>query len=144
MKIIEHLAAKYDIEEYIILGANLPRMTALQMQRDTDILLFLEVESPNIPGILTGKLFEYLNSTSPIWAVGVSNKTISGKLIEDANAGIAFGKDVKLIQNRLQLFLTEKTIKPVDITHSKIKYFDRCTLAMKILDNFNIQNRELD
>ena len=51
---------KYGINDYYEYLGMLPREESLKLQYNSDAVLFLEYENPEVKGILTGKLFEYL------------------------------------------------------------------------------------
>jgi glycosyltransferase involved in cell wall biosynthesis len=56
---VSDIARKYSVNNIVEYAGFLPREVALRMQRDADALLFLEYESENVQGILTGN---YLNT----------------------------------------------------------------------------------
>lgn len=82
---------------------------AYRIQHRAGALLFLESPRPDVDGILTGKLFEYLYSRTPILAVGVSDQTVPGQLIERLQGGRVCGEDLFLIERALKELLERKT-----------------------------------
>lgn len=129
---ILELAHKFDVERWVKTNELIPREKSLAIQRDTNILLFLEYEAPGIDGVLTGKLFEYLFSKTPIWAIGISSKTLTGKIIEESNSGKAMGKDIPTIKKELQM-LIEGRKKSINEASSLIQQYTRKNLADKML-----------
>ena len=103
------LPARVGVDQYCEYAGFLPRPEALRMQRDADLLLFLEFESPGVEGILTGKLFEYLAAGPQIWSVGVGSKSSAGCMINEYGRGRAFGKDVDAIREALLETVTINT-----------------------------------
>lgn len=89
------LARQEGVEQYVQYAGFVPRQDALRMQRDADALLFLEFEAPGVEGVLTGKLFEYLFAEPPILAIGISQDSAAGRIIEKAGRGRAYGKDTE-------------------------------------------------
>ena len=128
---LRELISKYEVEEYVKYGGFISHDDALRMQRDAHVLLFLEVN--NEDGILTGKLFEYLCSGTPIWGVGVNNKIGPGKLIEQYKAGINFENDDKKILNDLKNLLIEASKKSVVVSEEVLQKYTRKYLAEKLI-----------
>jgi glycosyltransferase involved in cell wall biosynthesis len=132
-EVLKELIVQYRVGEWIKLGGFLPRIEVLRMQRDADVLLFLESEKGKKEGILTGKLFEYLASGTQIWGVGVDAGSSPGDLIEKAHAGILFGTDSTKIYEELVLLLQEQDKRPVKTNSNFLKRFDREELALQML-----------
>lgn len=76
-----------DIQDKVKIHGMVEREDALRIQRDSDILLYLESEKNNLEGVIPGKLYEYIYSRTPILAVGISDKGNAGMLIKK-NGGI--------------------------------------------------------
>jgi hypothetical protein len=119
------LAKKFNIEEYYSYVGMLPRSEALNLQYNADALLFLARETVEDKGILTGKLFEYLYIGREIWAIGVTDKSSAGTLIQETNAGICFGDDVKKIENYIEYCLANSSRDKRIKNQKKIDEFDR-------------------
>jgi len=100
------LIDKYKVSRYVKYIGRVNREYSLLMQRDADILLFLESESNE--GVLTGKLFEYLFSKTHIWAIGIREKSLVGKIIIESNNGTCLGNDIEKIKAELLKILTNK------------------------------------
>jgi hypothetical protein len=128
---------KYGVARWVRHVGLLPRSDALRMQRDAHALLFLEWDQGEIDGILTGKLYEYLYSGTPIWGIGVTEKTATGRLIQEAKAGMLFGNDGgKLAAELLRLLASGKkeiVRPPTDV----LAPFERGSLAKRLLDSVN-------
>lgn len=90
---------RYSIDETVHCYESLPREDSLKIQRDADVLIFLEDNLTNTDGILTGKLFEYMFSGTPIWTIG--RKWQPSRLVEELGFGRALGNDVQLIKKEL-------------------------------------------
>ncbi len=65
---------------------------AIEIQRSSQVLLLIEIDSKKTKCIIPGKLFEYMVSKRPILAVGPSEADIS-KLIKETNSGSFFEYD---------------------------------------------------
>ncbi|RDC62972.1 hypothetical protein AHMF7616_01571 [Adhaeribacter pallidiroseus] len=114
-------------------GGFLSRELILKMQSEAHVLLFLGFDKNKTPGILTGKIFEYLFSGTLIWAIDVDDCSAVGQIIKEAKAGILFGEDLNLLkQELLHLLKSPEKQKPqTDIIY--LKQFERAALADKML-----------
>ena len=134
---VSDLAQKYGIEKYYKYLGFLPREKSLELQYDSDAVLFLEYENPNVKGVLTGKLFEYLYLSRKIIAVGCSNNTSAGELIEKCNAGLCFGHDVAKIK---EYILGEINKKKEAVLKSHVEQGET---SHKNIDDINVFSRKL-
>ena len=132
-KTVFDLAKKFKITEYVKCQGMVARKDALRMQRDAHALLFLESDSVNAKGVLTGKLFEYINSGTQIWGVGVTEKSTAGSLILDCGCGILFGTDVGMLARELINLLEEGAKFKIKSNAKVIDRFDRKCLADRML-----------
>ncbi len=82
-------AARYQDKSFVRFYPKTTRSEILRIQSDSTFLLFLEWEDPDQKGILTGKLFEYLFSGTPIVATG-SYKSQASEIIENSGCGRYF------------------------------------------------------
>lgn len=132
-----HVLAKsvkeHKIDPWVRLLGTVPRSDALRIQRDAHALLFLEWDEGDVDGIVSGKLFEYMSSGTPIWGVGVTEKTSTGKLIRDTGTGILFGVDVAGIASELVGLLTSCKKEPAHPEPDVLARFERRTLAERLL-----------
>lgn len=133
---VSDIAQHEGVRAYVQYAGFVPRQEALRMQRDADALLFLEFEAPDVKGILTGKLFEYLFARTPIIAVGISEDSAAGRIIERTGAGHAYGKDVEKLADALLQMLQAKTRSQQDKRsglHPEIQQFSRVAQAERLL-----------
>jgi glycosyltransferase involved in cell wall biosynthesis len=72
----------------------LSRADSLAAQRDADLLLHLGWTDPKNDGWLSGKVFEYMASGTPILSVGAGPDTALGRLLALTGTGCCLGKDV--------------------------------------------------
>ena len=77
---------------------------ALQLQRSSQLLLLIEIDSEETKGIIPGKLFEYMVSERPILAVGPAGADIE-RIIKETNTGSFFLYSQK---EQIKEFLLEK------------------------------------
>jgi glycosyltransferase involved in cell wall biosynthesis len=79
----------HGLEPYLELLEYMPHSRIIKIQRQSQILLLIEINSPETRGILPGKLFEYLASKRPVLAVGPDDWE-AGDIIWEAQAGAVF------------------------------------------------------
>ena len=80
---------KCHLEEWLVLKNYVSHSEALQLQRSSQLLLLIEIDSEETKGIIPGKLFEYMVSERPIFAVGPVDADIE-KIIRETNTGSYF------------------------------------------------------
>lgn len=130
---LHELISKYGVDTWVKDYGFVSRNNALRMQRDAHGLIFLDFETPGVDGILTGKLFEYLDSGTEILGIGVTDKSTPGKLIAESGQGRNFGTDSQIIATYLKSLL-EKESKPVIAKNTEcLKKYSRKYLAEKLL-----------
>ncbi len=78
----------------VVLGY-LSHQEALFHQKNSQVLLLIEINSPDTTCIIPGKLFEYLVSERPIIAIGPKNSDIE-PIIKNTNTGVFFEYDQKV------------------------------------------------
>jgi len=133
---VPKLIADYGLSDCVEILGKLPRDSTLRIQAEADVLLFLEkqhVESRD--GVLTGKLFEYLVTGRPIWAIGITNQSMVGQMLLANSVGQAFGDDVESIKAALESAIPSGRQKSRDINADGeiCQKYNRVTLAQQIL-----------
>ncbi len=81
------LARRYGLEEALEAHGMVPRIEALRVQRESQLLLLLGMNNAADPGCYTGKIFEYLASGRPTIALGGENGVVS-QLLRESDAGV--------------------------------------------------------
>lgn len=82
----------YKIEDIFEFKGYLQHKDSVKLLQETTILLLLIDNIPNNKGILTGKLFEYLGSKKPIFAIGPTDGD-ANKIIESTKSGLMIEHD---------------------------------------------------
>jgi glycosyltransferase involved in cell wall biosynthesis len=77
------------LKDHVFLKDYVSHKEALQLQRSSQLLLLIEIDSEETKGIIPGKLFEYMISERPILAVGPKGADIQ-KIIKQTNTGDYF------------------------------------------------------
>lgn len=85
---------------------------ALELQRQSQVLLLVEIDSEETKMIIPGKLFEYMQSNRPILSIGPKNADFK-KIIEQTETGTFFDYSQKEVLKQeilslFQLYLSKK------------------------------------
>lgn len=131
---LQELIDQYEVGQYVKIHGFLSRKESLILQKNANALLFLPWNDPNVDGILTGKIFEYLFSKTPIISIGCSHLEASQKLIASFNAGISL-HSVDEIVTYLNKVLSEKPKSKTKVTTQELSLFDRRAIARSFLEN---------
>lgn len=126
--------SKFNLSNYCNLVGYVSHNEAIIFQKKSQILLLIEINSPETKSIIPGKLFEYMVSERPIIAIGPKDSDFA-EIITTTNTGVFFTYDEKerlkktilanfelYLENKLQVFpvglqqysrknLTEKLVK---------------------------------
>lgn len=80
---------KNGLESYVSLLGYIPHKEAQIAQRQSQVLLLVEIDSPETKCIIPGKLFEYMQSGRPILAFGPENADFKS-IVTSTNTGSFF------------------------------------------------------
>lgn len=130
---VTQLIERFSVGRWVKVMGFVSREAALAMQRDAHLLLFLPWNDTAVDGVMTGKLFEYLFSGTPIIAVGSKRAEASQHLILDAGAGWAF-YDVDAIKVFLIEKLTHLEKEKCQLDPALLLSYRRDILANKLLE----------
>lgn len=87
--VIESLK-KNNLYQQLILVDYLPHAEVVKLLSRSPVLLLPLNDTPNISGIVPGKLYEYLAAKRPIFAIGKTDGD-TAKIIHETNAGVIAG-----------------------------------------------------
>lgn len=129
---IPKLIENYHLQDIVKIKGFIFRKEALKVQRNAHALLFLDWNDVTVKGILTGKIFEYINSGTPILGIGSYENMDTGKVLKETGCGICLGDSVEQLVNIIKKLIHGESIPywPNDLN---IKKYSREDLAMKII-----------
>ena len=103
---VKEMVDQMKVSEWVKCIGFVSREDSLRMQRDAHALLFLPWSDTGKDGVLTGKIFEYLFSGTPIICIGGKQLDASQLLVLEAKAGQFFLHEDEIVQ-----YLTEHLSK---------------------------------
>jgi glycosyltransferase involved in cell wall biosynthesis len=130
---LKELVDKYSATGYVKIHGHVTREDALEVQKNSDLLLLLESGDDVAKGVLTGKIFEYLASGVPILSLGSKGDSAIGKLIFETCAGAVCASDVSSIKKVLLDALCGDLNRIYDPNFLEIKKYSRKTQAENLL-----------
>ena len=104
--------AHYQLNDYVANLGYVSHQQALEHQRKSQVLLLIEIDSPETKSIIPGKVFEYLVSERPIIAIGPKDSDFA-EIITSTNTGVFFtyeekDKLKKTIESYFELYFEKK------------------------------------
>jgi len=123
---------KAGLENYVDLVGYVSHQKALEYQQKSQVLLLVEIDSPDTEGIIAGKLFEYLKSNRPILAIGPKKWDVA-QIVNETNTGSVFDYTEKNQLKRLLLewFKAYQT-KELEVSSKNIEQYNRKELTKKL------------
>jgi hypothetical protein len=76
----------YNLMDHSNLVGYVDHLEAVKLQKQSQVLLLIEINSEDTKAIIPGKLFEYFNAKRPILAIGPDGSDVEG-LIHQTNTG---------------------------------------------------------
>ncbi len=111
-----------------------PHQQAIKMQRESQLLLLVEIDSVETQSIVPGKLFEYLAAKRPILAIGPKHWAV-GDILTETGAGEVFGyEDNILLKNTLLEWFGRYRSKSLNIASRNIEKYSRRELTRKMAE----------
>ncbi|NNL09453.1 MAG: glycosyl transferase family 1, partial [Croceitalea sp.] len=101
-------------------------------QRNSQVLLLLEIDAKKTQGILPGKLFEYLNARRPILAIGPEGWE-AAKIVEQTKSGMALTpQQMTDLKNVLLKWFSEFQSQGLKIQSEDIEKYSRRELTASL------------
>jgi len=106
----------------------------MQIQEDADALLLLEGSREEDRGVLTGKIFEYIASGTPILSLGSPVGSAIDRVLGNAGTGICAGTSRNKIRQFVADMIEGKLTDVFEFDVQKVRCFHRDTQSRKLLD----------
>lgn len=86
--------SEFGLKSYVNVVGYVSHEEALKAQRQSRVLLLVEIDSEDTKAIIPGKLFEYMVSETPILAIGPKDSDVE-RIIKNTNTGSYFYYDAE-------------------------------------------------
>ena len=128
---------KYNLKKCTTLIDYLAHTEVLEHQRSAQVLLLSVNNVASAKGIITGKIFEYLQANRPILAIGPSDGDLA-EIISNTNSGIVidFEDSSKLKEQILNLYSNFKN-NNLNVETKNIKQYHRKELTKQLVQIIN-------
>ncbi|TND09375.1 MAG: group 1 glycosyl transferase [Bacteroidetes bacterium] len=125
------------LEKYLNKIDYLPHREVTKFQQQCRVLLLLVNNTPNAKGILTGKVFEYMASGTPVLAIGPEDGDLA-EVMQETGCGLIAGFENKnsLREKLLQLYADYKSARTNSVS-GKVALYSRKALSEKMAAALN-------
>lgn len=125
---------KHGLEKHMNLLGYVSHETALQEQKSSQVLLLIEINSPDTKCIIPGKLFEYMVSERPILALGPVNADFE-QILKSTNTGIFFNYNEKeALKSQILMFFDAFLAKNLNVHAVGLQKYSRKSLTKDLVD----------
>lgn len=145
INVARSLAKNPDYTPFIKLVGHVPREQALIAQMSADLLLLVESPATSARGVLTGKVFEYIASGTPILSIGSLRDYEIPRLLAQTATGVSFeGHEINKLEHLILDLIKRESSPPFfspDINSIMLYSRRRQSMALlnSILQTFNMQ-----
>ena len=131
---VKETVRKYDLEKYISYTKYIPHDSVLKYQKQSQVLLLFINQVPSAKGIITGKVFEYLQAKRPILALAPADGDLAA-IISKTNSGKVIGFEdkaslIKVLNNYFESFLNGK----LEVKSNNIENYHRKNLTKQLAE----------
>lgn len=110
---------------------------AIALQKESSLLLLLEIDKPHTQGIIPGKLFEYMASGSPILAMGYKVWDVEKIICETQTGIVVLSSDYQQIKKEILRFFEFHQQGELSSVSSEIEKYHRRNLTQKLAEVIN-------
>ncbi len=123
---------EYDLGNNLKLKGYVSHKEANQLQKKSQVLLLIEIDSEETKGIIPGKFFEYLAAKRPILAIGPVGWDVGG-LINETSAGKVFTYlDHENLKSQILAYYIEYKMANLKVDSNNIEKYSRRNLTEKL------------
>jgi hypothetical protein len=129
--------AKLELEKYVQLIDYLPHEEVIKLQQQIGVLLLVVNRTPNAKMVVTGKIFEYLNSGRPVLCIGPTDGDAAA-ILSDTNTGLTCDyDDLSGIKNAIRSFFVDYKAGKLTVDGQNIEQYARKNLTAKMAKVLN-------
>ena len=123
---------KWQLTDYLDLKGYISHTEAIALQRQSQLLLLLEINHPKTEGIIPGKLFEYMASQRPILALGYKQWDVKD-IIAQTQTGITLSlTDTQAIREALTHYYALYKSQQLHMHPTSLEAYHRKNLTKKL------------
>ena len=123
---------KWQLTDYLDLKGYISHTEAIALQRQSQLLLLLEINHPKTEGIIPGKLFEYMASQRPILALGYKQWDVKD-IIAQTQTGITLSlTDPQAIREALTHYYTLYKSQQLHTHPTSLETYHRKNLTKRL------------
>jgi len=126
------------LEKYLTTINYLPHGQVIDEQKESSLLLLLINDTPNAKLILTGKLFEYLASKTPIICIGPTDGDAANILQNSKCGQVCDFKDIEYLKTHIQESYKKFKKRELISECTDVEQFERQKLTQKMADVLKI------
>jgi hypothetical protein len=129
--------SKYKLDLFLKNLGYIPHQEAIAQQRKSQVLLLIEINSPETKCIIPGKLFEYMVSKRPILAIGPKNADFA-EIISQTNTGFFFDYSEKeKLKSTIIDFYNQFLNQKLTVSALELSQYSRKNLTKKLAELIN-------
>ncbi len=122
----------FGLGKYLKLQGYVSHLEALELQRKAQLLLLIEIDSPETRCIIPGKLFEYMNAKRPILAFGPQGSDVA-QVLQTTETGTYFTyTEYAAIKAQLQAYFDAYQDKTLVVEGRNIVRYSRKNLTASL------------
>jgi len=128
---------KYGLENKLTKIDNLPHQEVIQQLIKSQLLVLPLNDTPNIDGVVPGKLYEYIGAQRPILCIGKTTGD-AAKIINETSAGKVSGfTDVETLKETIKIYYQQYKNNHLKIDSKNYEKYSRKVLAGQIAEELN-------
>jgi len=132
----DEILTSYDIKLTYIFTGDIGYQQSMEAQVNADYLLLIVDTGITSDGVIPGKLFEYIASRRPIFAL--TDPGATQEIIEKANVGVVVpAESTEQCKIKLKAILQSNPPETIQVDEIYLQQFDRKKLSEKLADIFN-------
>jgi glycosyltransferase involved in cell wall biosynthesis len=135
---VERLVRDFEFADITQFTGFIPHRESLEHQVNSSLLLIVLRESEANPGLVPGKVYEYLGSRTPVLAI-MPSEYEAARIIQDSQAGTIVGESDEAGIERciLDSYAAYKAGKDVSNRNKNISAYERRTGARRLAELFS-------
>ncbi len=132
----DEILNKYNITDLYQFHGDVSYQEAMRAQVQCDYLLLIVDTGATSDGVIPGKLFEYIASKRPIFAL--CNPGATKDIIKQANAGVVLpAEQTSAIKDELEKWLAQPIPTEINFNNEYLAQFERKTISKKLAHIFH-------